>query len=88
MKTTPLHQSLETPTETDTQGTAHVYQKPVRDVNELKQYLIETWSAGSKATLIKRLIVLMHVSTSKANTLNICSGVFFRNCRDFEGVHL
>jgi len=34
MKTTPVHQYLETPTETDTQE--HVYQKPVRDVNELK----------------------------------------------------
>jgi len=30
MKTTPLHQRLETPTETDTQE--HVYQKPMRDV--------------------------------------------------------
>jgi len=39
MKTTPVHQRLETPTETDTQG--HVYQKPVREVDELKQHLIE-----------------------------------------------
>ena len=35
MKTTPVHQRLETPTGTDTQE--HVYHKPVRDVNELKQ---------------------------------------------------
>jgi len=70
MKTTPVHQRLETPTETDTQE--HAYQKPVRGVNELKKHLIETWSATSKAALIKRLIsgkiVLMHVSKPKANT--------------------
>jgi len=70
MKTTPVHQSLETPTETDTQE--HVYQKPARYVNELKQHLIETWSATSKTSLIKQLIsgkiVLMHVSKPKANT--------------------
>jgi len=71
------------PTETDTQE--HVYQKPVRDVNELKQHLIETWSATSRASLIKRLIsfkiVLMHVSKPK-QTLNICYDVFLRNCHD------
>ena len=59
----------ETPTETDTQ---HVYQKTVRDVNELKQHVIDTWSATSRASLIKRLIsgkiVLMRVSKPKANT--------------------
>jgi len=64
MKTTPVHQRLETPTKTDTQE--HVYEKPVRDVNELKQHAIDTWSATSRASLIKRLIsgkiVLMHVS--------------------------
>ena len=42
-----------------------------RDVNELKQHLIEMWSTTSRASLIKRLIsgkiVLMHVSKSKAN---------------------
>jgi len=69
MTTTPVHQSLETSSETDTQE--HVYQKPVMDVNELKQHLIETWSATSRASLIKRLIsgkiVLMRVSKSKAN---------------------
>ena len=52
--TRPVHQSMETPTETDTQE--HVYQKPVRDVDELKQHVIETWSATSRASLIKRLI--------------------------------
>jgi len=70
MKTTPVHQRLETPTETDTQE--HVYHKPVRDVDELKQHLIETWSATSRASLIKRLItgkiVLMRFSKPKANT--------------------
>jgi len=39
MKTTPVHRSLETPTETDTQE--HVYQKPVRGVNKLKQHVID-----------------------------------------------
>jgi len=57
-------------TETDTQE--HVYlQKPVRDVNELKQHVIDMWSATSRASQIKRLIsgkiVLMHVSRPKAN---------------------
>jgi len=64
-----VRQRLETSTETDTRE--HVYQKPVRDVNELKQHLVETWSATSRASLIKRLIsgdiVLMHVSKLKAN---------------------
>ena len=41
----------ETPTETETQE--HVYQKLLRDVNELKQHLTEIWSATSEATLIK-----------------------------------
>jgi len=39
MKTRTVHQSLETPTEIDRQD---VYQKPVSDVNELKQHLTET----------------------------------------------
>jgi len=69
MKTTPvgLQQCLETPTETDMQE--HVYQKPVRVINE--QDLIETWSATSRASLIKRLIsgeiVLMRISNPKSN---------------------
>jgi len=70
MKTTPVHQRLETPTETDTQE--HVYQKPVRDVSELKQHLPETWSPTSRASVIKWLIsgkiALMRVSKPKANT--------------------
>ena len=40
MKTTPVYQSLETPTETDTPE--HFYHKPVSDVDELKWHLIET----------------------------------------------
>ena len=41
--------------ETETQEQLeHVYQKPVRDVNELKQHLIELWSATSGASLINR----------------------------------
>jgi len=43
MKTTPVHQRLETPTETETQE--HVYQKPARYVHELKWQLIEISSA-------------------------------------------
>jgi len=70
MKTTPVHQRLETLTETDT--CEHVHQKLVRDVNELKQCLIEAWLATSRASLIKRLIsgkvVLMRFSKPKANT--------------------
>jgi len=70
MNTTPVQQRLETPTETDTQLTC--YQKPVREVNELQQHLIETWSTTSAASLIKRLIsgkiVLMRVSKPNANT--------------------
>jgi len=69
MKTTPVHQHLETPAESDVQE--HVYQKPVRDVNDLKQHVSDTWSATSRALLIKQLIsdkiVLMHVSKPKAN---------------------
>ena len=68
MRTTPVHQRLETLTVTDTQE--DVYQKPVRDVNELKQHLIETWLATSGASLIKWLIsnkiVLVRVWKSKA----------------------
>ena len=51
-KTAPAQQRLETPTETDTQE--HVYQKPVREVNELKQHLIETWSATMQQSFIDR----------------------------------
>jgi len=63
MKTTPAQQSLETPTK-KTEVHEHVY-----EVDELKQHLTETWSATSRASLIKRLIngeiVLLHVSKSK-----------------------
>jgi len=51
MKTTPVHQRLETPTETKMQE--HVYQKPARYDHDLKQHLIEIWSATSRATLIR-----------------------------------
>jgi len=41
------------------------------DLNELKQHVVDMWSATSRASLIKRLIsgkiVLMHVSKPKAN---------------------
>jgi len=53
----------------------NVYQKPVSDVNELKQHLIETWSATSRASFIKRLIrdeIVLMRSQSQKQTLNIC----------------
>jgi len=52
MKTTPMHQCLDTPTDTETQE--HVCQKPARYVHELKWHLIEIWSATSRASLINR----------------------------------
>jgi len=71
---------METLTETDTQE--HVYQIPVRDVNELKQHLIETWSATSRASLTKRLISgnACLKAKSKHRTFAI---MFLRNCHDF-----
>jgi len=81
MKTTPVHQSLETPTETDTQE--HVYQKPARYVDELKYGIWLKWSATNGASLIERLssgdVIVMRVSKLKANILNICYNVFLRN---------
>jgi len=47
MKTIPVHQHLETQTETETQE--HIYQKPARYVHELKWHLIEIWSSTSRA---------------------------------------
>jgi len=81
MKTTPVQQSLKTET--------CLYQKPVRDVDELKQHLIETWSATNIVSLIKRLIngeiVLMRaVSKPKTNTLNIYNDVLLRNFMTFK----
>jgi len=53
-----------------------VYQKPMQDVDELKQRLIETWSriqqsrrVSSMKPLINGEIVLMRVSKPTANTL-------------------
>jgi len=68
------HTSAPAPGDTDWNRAtcSNTYQKPVRDVNELKQHVIETRSATSRASLIKRLItgkiVLMRVSKPKANT--------------------
>jgi len=45
---------LETPTETDTQE--HVYQKPVRAVNELKQHVIDTWLATMQQSFTDQAI--------------------------------
>ena len=67
MRATPEHRSLDTTTETKMQE--HVYQEQVRDVEEIKQRLIETWSAISRATLIERIIngeiVMMHFFKAK-----------------------
>jgi len=77
-----VHQSLKTPTETDTRE--HVCEKPLSDVNELKQRLIETWSATSKASLIKLPlngeIVLMRVSKPKQTDIYY---VLLSKCHDF-----
>jgi len=76
MENTLIQQSLETPTETDTQQQLQL------------QHLIEMWSVTSKASLIKRLIsgkiVLMRVLKPKTNTLNICYDVFLRNFMTFK----
>jgi len=50
MKTTPVHQRLETPIETEMQE----YQKLARYVHELKWHLIEIWLATSRTSLINR----------------------------------
>ena len=50
MKTIPVHQHLETQTETETQE--HIYQKPARYVHELKWHLIEIWSSTSRAWIV------------------------------------
>jgi len=47
----------------------HVNQKPVRDVSELKHRLIETWSATSRASLIRRLISYVCQKLSKHNVV-------------------
>jgi len=48
------HTSAPEPGDTvETDMHEHVYQKPVRDVDELKQHAIETWSATNRALLIK-----------------------------------
>jgi len=74
MKATSVNQSLETPTETETQE--HVYQKPASYVHELKWHLTEIWSATSRASLISDKIVLLRVSKPKANTMHICYYIF------------
>jgi len=78
MKTTPVHQRLDTPTENEMQE--HVYQKPARYVHELKWHLTEIWSTISRASLINRQInnkiVLLRVSKPKTNILDICYDVF------------
>ena len=62
-----------------------VYQKPVRNVDELKQRLIAAWSGIQhsdidQAILISGEKVLTRVSKPKANTLNIYLDMFIHNC--------
>jgi len=64
-------------TETETQE--HVYQTPVMDIDELKQHLIETRSATSTASLVKRFISGEIVFKPKTNILNICYDMFLRH---------
>jgi len=54
MKTTPMHQRLETPTETETQEHVLSETSEVGYVHDLKWHLIEIWSATSKASMINR----------------------------------
>jgi len=62
-----------------------VYQRPVRNVDELKQRLIAAWTGIQQSVIDQALIsgeiALMRVSKPKANILNICCGVFVRNCQ-------
>jgi len=63
-----------------------VYQKPVRNVDELKQRLIEAWT-GIQQSVIDQAIdqwrdcLNMCVSKLMAIILNICCGVFVHNCK-------
>jgi len=61
-----------------------VYQKPARNVDELKQRLIAAWSGIQQSVIDQAMIsgeiVLMFLSKPKANTLNIYSDVFIHNC--------
>ena len=75
MKTTPVQ-----PGDSDwTRSAGTCLSEPVRDVDELKQHLIQMWSATSNAQLVKRLIngeiALKRFSKPKTNTANICYGV-------------
>jgi len=85
MKTAPMQQRLETPTETDTHK--HVYQKAVSDVNELKQHLIETWSATMQKSFIDQPSDLWQDCFNaclKAKSKHCTFAVMFlRNCHDF-----
>jgi len=72
MKTTSVHQRLETPTETETQE--HVYQKPVTYVYELKWHMIDICQQPADRSVTR--LFLLRVSKPKANTLNNCYDVF------------
>jgi len=65
MKTTPVHQTMETPTEIEMQE--HVYQKPARCVHKLKRHLVEIW------TFAMMCLWYVTVMTFKAYTTAVMS---------------
>ena len=86
MKTTPVHQRMETPTETEIQE--HVYQKSASYVHELKWHLIEIWSATSRS--IDRSVTRLFycVSRSQKQTLwtfaMMCSFLWYVTVMTFK----
>jgi len=58
-----------------------VYQKPARNVDELKQHIpLQHGRESNRASLISGEIVLMHVLKPEANTLNNYFDVFIQTC--------
>ena len=88
MKTTPVHQSLETPTETDTQE--HVYQKSVRDVSELYEAASDWNVVSNQQSFIDQAIDQWKDYSNaclKAKSIHWTFAIMFlRNCYDFKNV--
>jgi len=85
MKTTPMHQSLETPTETETQE--HVYQKPCREVCPWAEMASDWNIVSNQQKLIDQSTRLFYcVSQSQKQTLWTFAMMCFSmicNCHDF-----